>query len=137
MRVPCGGEVNKANKERHPVKEFQFELKMEREQSKQGGRNAPPSVQRNAAAKGQIDDPKPAVVLSFYEDLTNIIIPNVKPQPPQYLTEPEYDLHCVYTHAATDEQAGSQVRGMYRPIGIFLRLISDLYSTRVCPPPHV
>ncbi|KAL1735417.1 hypothetical protein EV714DRAFT_244366 [Schizophyllum commune] len=94
------------------VKEFQFELKMEREQSKQGGRNAPPSVQRNAAAKGQIDDPKPAVVLSFYEDLTNIIIPNVKPQPPQYLTEPEYDLHCVYTHAATDEQAGSRVRAL-------------------------
>ncbi|KAL1743475.1 hypothetical protein HDZ31DRAFT_83403 [Schizophyllum fasciatum] len=94
------------------VKEFQFELKMEREQSKQGGRNPPPSVQRNAAAKGQIDDPKPAVVLSFYEDLTNIIIPNVKPQAPQFLNEPEYDLHCIYTHAGTEEQAGSQNRSL-------------------------
>lgn len=91
------------------VKELQFELKVEREQNKQGNRNPPPSAQRGAAAQG-IGDPKAAVVLSFYEDLTNIIIPNVKPQAPQFLSEPEYDLHCVYTHAGTDEQAGTQNR---------------------------
>ncbi|TRM62537.1 hypothetical protein BD626DRAFT_497731 [Schizophyllum amplum] len=72
------------------VKELQFELKVEREQNKQGNRNPPPSAQRGAAAQG-IGDPKAAVA-------------------PQFLSEPEYDLHCVYTHAGTDEQAGTQNR---------------------------
>ncbi|KAF8965292.1 hypothetical protein BDZ97DRAFT_1918430 [Flammula alnicola] len=43
-------------------------------------------------------DPKYAEVLKFYEDLSNVIVPNIKVLPGRYLHMDEWLLSCCYTH---------------------------------------
>ena len=62
------------------------------------GSRAPGSAQK---VRGNIlgnDEPKQTTVHKFYEDVTNIIVPNVKHQEPRYPGLDEWVLNCVYVH---------------------------------------
>jgi len=53
-----------------------------------------------------MDDPKLGEIIKFYEDLTNLIVPNMKLQKGKYLDTDEWLLNCVYSY--TDEVAQKQ-----------------------------
>ena len=51
-------------------------------------------------------DPKQAVITKFYEDLTNLLVPHMKPQNGKYLDIDDWLLSCVFTHRdVTDENS--------------------------------
>jgi hypothetical protein len=52
------------------------------------------------------DDPKLGEIIRFYEDLTNLIVPNMKLQKGKYLGTDEWILNCVYSYV--DEGAKNQ-----------------------------
>ena len=60
----------------------------------------PPSVSRPRTGNGlsSMDDPKLAEIIKFYEDLTNLIVPNMKLQKGKYLNTEEWLLNCVYSY---------------------------------------
>ena len=52
------------------------------------------------------DDLKVGEIIKFYEDLTNLIVPNMKLQKGKYLGTDEWILNCVYSYV--DEDAKDQ-----------------------------
>jgi len=44
------------------------------------------------------DDPRTAAVVQFYEDLTNLLVPNLKFEPGKYLGLDEKCFTCIYTY---------------------------------------
>ena len=68
----------------------------------------PASVSRPRTVNGlsSTDDPKLGEIIKFYEDLTNLIVPNMKLQKGKYLGTDEWILNCVYSYV--DEGAKNQ-----------------------------
>ena len=68
----------------------------------------PPSASRPRTGNGSssTDDPKLGEIIKFYEDLTNLIVPNMKLQKGKYLNTDEWLLSCVFSY--TDEIARKQ-----------------------------
>ncbi|KDR73573.1 hypothetical protein GALMADRAFT_228017 [Galerina marginata CBS 339.88] len=57
---------------------------------------------------GSSSDPKYGIIIAFYEDLTNVIVPTMKNQPGKYLDKDEWALSCCYTHKdVVNKDAGS------------------------------
>jgi hypothetical protein len=87
-------------------KELKYELNAEIERSKElaakSSRN-PPSALRGRPAGA--DDPKHTEVIRFYEDLTNLLVCNMKLQKGKYFSLDEWILSCVYTYTDTDDDA--------------------------------
>lgn len=91
--------------QRHfPEKDLRYELKVEVNKSKdlaiKLGQN-PPGVARFKAGSA-VPDPKHGEVIKFYEDLTNLLITNVKPQPSKS-DDSEWILSCIFTFVDTDD----------------------------------
>lgn len=86
--------------------EARYELNAEIERSKalasKSVRTQPPgSATRGRVRGGGIfgaDDPKNAAVIQFYEDLTNLLVPNLKFEPGKYLGLDESCFTCIYTY---------------------------------------
>lgn len=89
-------------------RELRSELNLEIERSKTLASKAPRnpgSAQRGRAGLSVLSpdqDPKISEVIRFYEDMTNLLIVNVKPQPAQYLKLEEWAFTCVYTYVDVD-----------------------------------
>lgn len=93
--------------------DIQYELQLEIERAKtlaSKNQRQPTSASRPAAGfLSANQDPKHVQVIRFYEDLTNLIIPNIKMQPGRFLDMPEWILNCCYTYNdVTDKEAGSK-----------------------------
>lgn len=58
----------------------------------------PGSTQKGRNTVWANDEPKNGVVIGFYEDITNIIVPNIKHEEPRYHGRDEWNLNCVYTY---------------------------------------
>jgi hypothetical protein len=69
----------------------------------------PASASRPRTANGlsSVDDPKLAEIIKFYEDLTNLIVPNMKLQKGHFLDTDEWFLNCIYSYI--DEGAQNPV----------------------------
>lgn len=94
-------------------KELSYELNAEIERSKalaaKSSRN-PPSVPRGRP--GGADDPKHTEVIRFYEDLTNLLVCNMKLQKGKHFSLDEWILSCVYTYTDTDDDAPSTTKSL-------------------------
>ena len=68
----------------------------------------PTSASRPRTVNGlsSTDDPKLGEIIKFYEDLTNLIVPNMKLQKGKYFGTDEWILNCVYSYV--DEGAKNQ-----------------------------
>lgn len=64
-------------------------------------------------SKRTSDDPKQVEVTKFYEDLTNILIPNIKPAKGKYPDKEEWIMTCVYSHAEEGELNSNQSRSLH------------------------
>ncbi|PPQ64107.1 hypothetical protein CVT24_008924 [Panaeolus cyanescens] len=64
----------------------------------------PPSASRQKIAPTN-DDPKFGTVIRFYEDLTNLIIPNMKMFPGKHMGMDEWHLTCYYTYKDVTSEA--------------------------------
>jgi hypothetical protein len=84
-----------------PVDDLRYELQAEIERGKSlSSQKQPDSASR--ARRGRVlnqnEDPKMAEVVRFYEDLTNLLVTDIKPQPARYLQLEDWLLTCVYSH---------------------------------------
>ncbi|KAF7363625.1 hypothetical protein MSAN_01019600 [Mycena sanguinolenta] len=80
-------------------KDLQYEIKIERENSQKAPRN-PPSAPRGRGPNGVLgsDDPKHSELVKFYEDVTNLLVMDIKIQESKYLKLDECALTCLYTY---------------------------------------
>ena len=71
----------------------------------------PASVSRPRTVNGlsSTDDLKVGEIIKFYEDLTNLIVPNMKSQKGKYLGTDEWILNCVYSYVDDDTQSQKPV----------------------------
>ena len=60
-------------------------------------KGSPNSLSHPARPLG-MDDPKMAEVIKFYEDMSNLLVTNVKFEHAPNSEEPEVILHCIYTY---------------------------------------
>jgi hypothetical protein len=60
----------------------------------------------NGSSLSSTDDLKVGEIIKFYEDITNLIVPNMKFQKGKYLGTDEWILNCVYSYV--DEGAKNQ-----------------------------
>ena len=99
--------------------EARYELNAEIERSKtlasKNARTQPPgSATRGRVRGGGIfgtDDPKNAAVIQFYEDLTNLLVPNLKFEPGKYLGLEESSFTCIYTYMDLNKMQGGDGEG--------------------------
>lgn len=86
------------------VQDVRYELQLEIERSKgladKSTRKQPdPTFQtRRGRLPGLSEDPKISQLVKFYEDLTNILIVDVKPQPARHPPLEEWVITCLYSH---------------------------------------
>ncbi|KAJ6502332.1 hypothetical protein C8R45DRAFT_616042 [Mycena sanguinolenta] len=79
--------------------DLQYEIKIERENSQKASRN-PPSALRGRGPNGVLgsDDPKHSELVKFYEDVTNLLVMDIKIHESKYLKLDECALTCLYTY---------------------------------------
>ncbi|TFK42357.1 hypothetical protein BDQ12DRAFT_676076, partial [Crucibulum laeve] len=86
-------------------KEITFELKLEIDRNKEladkANRNPPPSVTRGQGTILGSNDPKHTEVIKFYEDLTNLLVVNIKANTGPRFKLDEWSLTCIYTPSIT------------------------------------
>ncbi|KAJ7685392.1 hypothetical protein DFH06DRAFT_1313700 [Mycena polygramma] len=101
--------------------DLQYEIKVERESSQKAARN-PPVALRGRGPNGVLgsDDPKHSELVRFYEDVTNLLVTDIKVQDPKYFDLEEWALTCVYTYA---DKSGSE--SSRRSLGFLLRFTYD------------
>ncbi|GLB34739.1 putative chromosome segregation protein [Lyophyllum shimeji] len=68
---------------------------------------------------GGVDDPRHAEVVRFYEDLSNLLVPNMKAQPGKYLDLEDWVLSCIYTF--NDDEAADQDKAPNKSLNFTLR----------------
>ncbi|KIM48770.1 hypothetical protein M413DRAFT_85733 [Hebeloma cylindrosporum] len=118
---------------RQEVNNLRIELKTENERAKTLAANAqrrPPSASRNRPGGlfSSNADPKQAIITKFYEDLTNLLVPHMKPQNGKYLDIDDWLLSCVFTHRdVTDENSEP------KSLQFNLRLCCDLKNDATEP----
>jgi hypothetical protein len=87
-------------------RDIRYELDAEIERSKVLASKAHRGPTPGSATRGRIrgggilgaDDPRTAAVVQFYEDLTNLLVPNLKFEPGKYLGLDEKCFTCIYTY---------------------------------------
>lgn len=77
-----------------------LQLKEEVRRNQELSARPPPSSSKSRAGGvlAANQDPKIMTVISFYEDLTNVIVPSMKNVPGRYFGLEEWVLNCCYTH---------------------------------------
>jgi hypothetical protein len=83
----------------YPEKQLRQELQMEIERANSlaaRSGNQPGSAQRPKPGLSR-EDPKLAQVVRLYEDLTNLLVTNLKHSASQWLNLDEWTMTCVYT----------------------------------------
>ncbi|KAJ6630578.1 hypothetical protein B0H10DRAFT_835499 [Mycena sp. CBHHK59/15] len=101
--------------------DLQYEIKTERENSQKAARN-PPSALRGRGPHALLgsDDPKHSELVRFYEDVTNLLVTDIKMQAPKYFNLEEWSFTCVYTY--TDKSGSEESK---RSLGFLLRFSYD------------
>ncbi|KAF7778543.1 hypothetical protein Agabi119p4_2888 [Agaricus bisporus var. burnettii] len=90
------------NELRNTEKQLGLELKAEIERANTLSKQASRQPQHTPRSGNSAEDPKLAEAIKLYEDLTNIIILNIRSQPsPDPKKKEEWHFSCFYTH--TDE----------------------------------
>lgn len=92
--------------------DLQYEVKTERENSQKASRTAPPAS-RGRGLNGVLgsDDPKHSELVRFYEDVTNLLVTDIKIQEPKYFELDEWSLTCIYTYADKEGSEASRRSG--------------------------
>ncbi|KAJ7156947.1 hypothetical protein C8R43DRAFT_997756 [Mycena crocata] len=100
-------------------RDLQYEIKAEREALQKASRN-PPSASRGRGPHAVLgsDDPKHSELIQFYEDVTNLLVTDIKIQEPKYFDCDEWSLTCIYTYV--DKSGESR-----RSLGFLLRFTYD------------
>ncbi|CAK5277341.1 unnamed protein product, partial [Mycena citricolor] len=82
------------------LKDLQYELKVERENSQKSRQNTVASTPRGLA-KGVLgsDEPKNARLITFYEDITNLLVTDVKLAHTPQTGPKQWNLMCIYTYS--------------------------------------
>ncbi|KAJ7343270.1 hypothetical protein DFH08DRAFT_962397 [Mycena albidolilacea] len=110
--------------------DLQYEIKTERENSQKAVRNPPSSALRGRGGgpNGVLgsDDPKHSELVRFYEDVTNLLVTDIKMQEPRYLDLDEWSFTCIYTYA---DKTGSETSR--RSLGFLLRFTYDPFDASV------
>ncbi|KAJ7286079.1 hypothetical protein C8J57DRAFT_1286666 [Mycena rebaudengoi] len=104
--------------------DLKYEIKMERENSQKAART-PGSAVRVRAAKGPnavlgSDDPKHSELVRFYEDVTNLLVTDIKIQEPKFFNLDEWNFTCIYTYS---DKTGSEESK--RSLSFMLRFTYD------------
>ncbi|KAJ7444872.1 hypothetical protein FB451DRAFT_72613 [Mycena latifolia] len=101
--------------------DLQYEIKTLRENSQKASRNPPAAVRgRGPNAVLGSDDPKHAELVRFYEDVTNLLVTDIKIQEPKYFSLDEWTLTCIYTYT---DKTGSDASK--KSLGFLLRFTYD------------
>ncbi|KAK7020435.1 hypothetical protein R3P38DRAFT_2969447 [Favolaschia claudopus] len=101
--------------------DLQYEIKTERENNQKNTRN-PPSALRGRGPNAVLgsDDPKHSELVRFYEDVTNLLVTDIKMQEPKFFKLDECSMTCIYTYE--DKTASEESR---RSLGFILRFTYD------------
>lgn len=70
---------------------------------------------RRGRLLSQNEDPKMAEVVRFYEDLTNLLVTDIKPQPARFLNQEDWLLTCVYSHRDVADTGSTSAKSMFFP----------------------
>src|ERR1700722_17894058 len=92
------------------VKDAQIELKAEIERSKVLGSKAAPSSSKNRTSVDAGENLKNTEVLKLYEDMTNLLVTNVRYQKGKYLEYDDCILTCVYTYLNENNSSDEKSR---------------------------
>ncbi|KZP21206.1 hypothetical protein FIBSPDRAFT_953935 [Athelia psychrophila] len=111
-------------------RELRFELAAEIERSKALVVKQPPgSATRGGGARPRgggifgTDEPKNAAVIQLYEDLTNLLVPNMRFETGKYLDLDDKCFTCVYTYV---DQTGNDQGAMEQSLTFTLRFYHDI-----------
>lgn len=77
--------------------ELQAEIERAKSLSSQKQLDSAPRARRGRVLS-QNEDPKMAELVRFYEDLTNLLVTDIKPQPGRYLQLEDWLMTCVYSY---------------------------------------
>ncbi|KAF8637405.1 hypothetical protein AX17_002900 [Amanita inopinata Kibby_2008] len=97
-------------------KELRFELRAEIERAKnltdKSLRTPQAAPKSRVGGATPFEDPKNAQVIRFYEDVTNLLVVNMKHQPGQRLGSDEWILTCFYTYSEDDMSPSVQQKSI-------------------------
>lgn len=107
---------------------LRYELQAEIERAKGLSAQRPPdSVSRHRGrVLSQNEDPKMAEVVRFYEDLTNLLVTDIKPQPARHLQQEDWHLTCVYSHQDVTDTGSTSAKSMLFSAFVILASLSQL-----------
>lgn len=119
-------------------RDVRYELNAEIERSKTLASKAIRSQPPGSGSRGRIrggggilgaDDPRNAAVIKFYEDLTNLLVPNLKFEPGKYLGLEETCFTCIYTYmdltkTHNDESERGEEKSKFLCIGFLVTIES-------------
>ncbi|KAJ7047024.1 hypothetical protein C8F04DRAFT_218000 [Mycena alexandri] len=105
--------------------DLRYELKTEQEKSQKAARN-PPSTSRARGPNALLgsDDPKHSELVRFYEDVTNLLVTDIKIQEPKYFNLDEWSLTCIYTYSDKSASEASK-----RSLAFLLRFTYDPFDS--------
>ncbi|THU82878.1 hypothetical protein K435DRAFT_971779 [Dendrothele bispora CBS 962.96] len=99
------------------IKELRFELDMERKQKAAPPKPVPGSAQRGRRGVLGNDEPKNTQLVKAYEDLTNLLICDVKQMSKSYLDLDNWLWTCIYTYVSQDgsiqKSINFQIKALY------------------------
>ncbi|KAK7467369.1 hypothetical protein VKT23_004426 [Stygiomarasmius scandens] len=99
------------------IKELRFELDVERQQKAAPPKPVPGSAQRGRRGMLGSDEPKNTQLVKAYEDLTNLLIFDVKPLSRNYFDLDDWLWTCIYTYVSQDgsiqKSLNFQIKAVY------------------------
>lgn len=97
------------------MNDLRYELQAEIERTKSLSSQRQPKIAARAR-RGRVlspnEDPKMAEVVRFYEDLTDLLVTDIKPQPARYLQLDDWLLTCLYTYQDVVGKGSSPAKSM-------------------------
>lgn len=121
-----------------PERELRFELAAEIERSKALVVKQPPgSATRGGGARPRgggifgTDEPKNAAVIQLYEDLTNLLVPNMRFETGKYLDLDDKCFTCVYTYV---DQTGNDQGAMEQSTHLSFREFHSIIDSWALTP---
>lgn len=116
------------------VKELKYEAKLQSEKANLAQQLTKNPDRRPAASLASEEEPKHAIVISYYESLTDLLITHAQRHPPKYLDKDEWILTCVYSPQAETNPDGMSISQFYLYFAGFHRRIgySLSFNMRFC-----
>lgn len=96
---------------------MRYELKIEQDRIKTLKSS---SGSQGRVANGTHFDPKNTEVVSFYEDLTNLLVTYVKIEKGKFLNLEECQMTCVYTHVDENSSDDRQGKSEFHALEYYL-----------------